>query len=199
MAENAFRPKPLVDANLVTEFGPFHEAEGSHDVDQVQGRDYTYVPGFSGMRYQRDLDLARLHRGEIRGKDVSVLPVNLRWFRTVKGSGSDPDQMRVAHAKNSGYRPVTKEDVDAKPDWITEMPAGAMVAADGTIKTAAGDNALFICSQAVAARNAHRKKVDTEAQVDGMDMRVDGNGAGLGVQGNRIKGAEPYITREASK
>src|SRR3990172_5234482 len=108
MAENAFQPKPLVDVNLVTEFGGI-EDEASFREEAISQHDYTYVPGFSEMRVKRDLDLGKGHRHEIKGKEVAVLPVNRRWVRTGKGPGSDPDMMRAAHAKNTGYRAATKD------------------------------------------------------------------------------------------
>lgn len=180
--------RELYDANVVTEFGAFHEEEGL-DLDAIRQRDYTYVPGFSEMRYNRDCDLTRLAKGEIKAREVSTLPVNVRWFRTVKGTGSDPDQMRVAHARNSGYRVVTKDDI-GQP-WLTDLPPGGMIAPDGVIKTAAGDNALFVASQEVAARNAYRKKKATEDLVDGMEM----DAGGLGHVGKSIKGADPVVTK----
>jgi len=79
--------------------------------------------------------------------------------------------MRVAHAKNLGYRPATKDDI-GQP-WMTELPPGGMIAPDGTIKTAAGDNALFVIGREGAARNALRKKRLTEAMVDGMEMQME--------------------------
>lgn len=184
-----FGPKPLVDSNLVTEFGAFHEAEGTSDVEMVKRRDYTYFPGFSDMRLRRDQDLSRHARGEIKGGEVSTLPVNVRWFRCVKGTGSDPDQMRVAHARNAGYRPVTEKDLGQA--WFTELPPGGMIAPDGTIKTAAGDSAAFVCDQETAARNAFRKKKATEDLVDGMEM----DAGGLGNVGKSIKGSDPVVNK----
>ena len=187
MAE--FHKKPLVDGNLVTEFG--YTEESLQGMDEARN-DYTFVPGFSGLREKRDLDLARLAAGEIKGHEVSVLPVNCRWFRTVKGSGSDLDQMRVAHARNIGYRPVTKADI-GKP-WLTAMPPGGMEMADGTIRSAAGDLALFVADQVVAARNAMRKKMRTEELVDGMQFKA----GGLGEVGKKHK-ADPIVTKEVVK
>jgi len=180
--------KPLVDINLVTEFGGIEDLE-SFKVEGPTQRDYTYVPGFSEMRHKRDMDLGAFHRHEIKANEVSILPVNLRWFRTVKGSGSDPDQMRIAHSRNLGYRAVEKKDI-GQP-WLTAMPPGAQVAPDGTIKSAAGDLVLCMVDQQGAARNAMRRKIATEDMVDGMEM-MDG---GLGVVGKTLK-ADPVITKQ---
>lgn len=180
--------KPLQDINLISEFGGIEDLE-SFKAEGVTQRDYTYVPGFSDMRVKRDLDLGAFKRHEIKAKEVSVLPVNLRWFRTVKGTGSDPDQMRIAHSRNLGYRPVTEKD-KGQP-WMTDLPPGAMVAPDGTVKSAAGDLQLCVVDQQGAARNAMRRKIATEDMVDGMEM-MDG---GLGSVGKSLKGADPQVTK----
>lgn len=188
MADLTQKPKPLVDVNLVSEFGGIEDME-TFQREGVAQRDYTYVPGFSEMRVKRDLDLGAFKRHEIKAGEISTLPVNLRWYRTVKGTGSDPDQMRIAHAKNLGYRAVTKSDV-GQP-WLTGVPPGAQVAPDGTIKSAAGDLVLCVVDQQGAARNAMRRKIAAEEMVDGMEM-ADG---GLGVVGKHVKGADPVVTK----
>src|SRR5574342_38961 len=163
--------KPLVDINLVSDFGGIEDLE-SFKAEGPTQHDYTYVPGFSDLKYKRDLDLGAYARHEIKAKEVSILPVNLRWFRTVKGSGSDPDQMRIAHSRNLGYRAVTKADV-GQP-YLTAVPPGAQIAPDGTIKSAAGDLVLCVADQQTAARNAIRRKIATEEMVDGMEMKEGG-------------------------
>jgi hypothetical protein len=185
----ADKPKPLHNINLVSEFGGIEDLE-SFRQEGVTQRDYTYVPGFSGLRVKRDLDLGAYARHEKKANEVAVLPVNLRWFRTVKGTGSDPDQMRIAHSRNLGYRAVTKDDLAAKNAWLTELPPGAQVAPDGSIKSAAGDLVLCVVDQQGAARNAMRRKIATEEMVDGMEM-LDG---GLGAVGNKL-GAAPEVTK----
>lgn len=179
--------RPLVDVNLISEFGGIEDM-ASFKAEGVQQRDYTYVPGFSEMRWKRDNDLHRFAKHEIKANEVSVLPVNLRWFRTVKGTGSDPDQMRIAHSKNLGYTAVTKGDIGK--DWIKELPPGAQVAADGTIKSAAGDLVLCVVDQQGAARNAMRRKIAAEDMVDGMEL-ADG---GLTKVGQKM-GADPEVTK----
>jgi hypothetical protein len=179
--------KPLVNANLLTEYGEIEDIE-SFKAEGIAQHDYTYTPGFSEMRVNRELALGAYKRNEIRAGEVPTLPVNCRWFRTVKGTGSDPDQMRVAHAKNMGYRAVTKEDVGQA--WLTAVPPGGMVAPDGTIKSAAGDLVLCVIGQQGAARNAMRKKIAAEASVDGLEMSAEG----LGSVGKQFRGAEPTVT-----
>ena len=82
----AEKPKPLVNVNLVSEFGGIEDLE-SFKAEGPTQRDYTYVPGFSEMRYKRDMDLGSYAKHEIKAREVSILPVNCRWFRTVKGAG----------------------------------------------------------------------------------------------------------------
>lgn len=190
MADNAFKPRPLMDVNLVSEFGGV-EDEAAFKAEGVSQRDYTYVPGFSDMRRGRDLALTELARREIKPSEVPILPVNLRWFRTVKGVGSDPDQMRVFAAKNQGYRVVTQADIDAKHPWLTALPPGAMIAADGSIKSSGGDLQLFVIDQQGAAKNSIRKKIATEQMVDGMQF---GEGSLLKV-GEKHKGADPSVVK----
>lgn len=188
MADNPFKPKQLIDANQITEFGGV-ELSAEFIAEGMAQRDYLYVPGGSDARYNRDKDLSRLYRGEIKGNEVRVLQHNVRWFRTVKGAGTDPDNTRVVHAKNQGYRPATNADL-GQP-WLTEMPPGGMLAPDGTIKTAGGDLALFVADQRTAARNAMRKKMATEQSVDGMEFKT----GGLGQVGGRLAGADPFVEK----
>lgn len=188
MANNSFKPKQLIDANQVTEFGGVEDLEQFKTEGPAQ-RDYLYVPGASDMRIKRDEDQSRAYRGEINAKDVATLDWNARWFRTVKGAGSDPDNTRVVHAKNQGYRPATSKDI-GQP-WLRELPPGAIQAPDGTIKTAGGDLALFVADKAVAARNAMRKKIRTEESVNGMEFTA----GGLGTVGKAHKGADPYVEK----
>lgn len=188
MAEKSFKPKQLVDVNAVTEFGGVEDMEQFNTEGPGQ-RDYLYVPGASDARYKRDCDLSSHFRGEIQARDVSTLDWNARWFRTIKGAGSDPDNTRVVHARNQGYRPATKDDLGKV--WLTELPPGGMIAPDGTIKTAGGDLALFVADKQTAARNAMRKKIKTEQSVDGLEFQS----GGLGVTGKQHRGADPFVEK----
>jgi hypothetical protein len=186
--KDPFGPKQLIDAAQITEFGGVEMTDEFMNEGPSQ-RDYLYVPGASDARYNRDCDLAALHRGEIKGRDVRTLDWNARWFRTIKGTGSDPDNTRVVHARNQGYRPATKADLGTA--WLTELPPGGMIAPDGTIKTAGGDLALFVADKQTAARNAMRKKMKAENAVDGLQFEK----GGLGDIGKKVKDADPYVTR----
>lgn len=183
--------KPLQDAELVTEFGGIEDL-GEFNMEGISQFDYSYVPGFSEMRAKRDGELGQYHRHEIRANEVSTLPVNLRWFRAVKGTGSDPDNRRTVHAKRQGYRPVMETDLKAGHKWLTDLPPGAMVAPDGTLKTSGGDLALYVIDQAGAAKNAYRKKKLAEDMVDGLEMQS----GGLGAVGKAHTGADPFVEKK---
>ena len=184
MANDGFKPRPLVDANLVTDFGgveltPEFMAEGTGQ------KDYTYVPGFSEMQVNRQLDLAALHRGEIRGKDVRTLDYNARWYRCANKAG-EADNGRAVAALNEGYVPATKNDI-GKP-WLTKLPPRAQIMPDGTIRISGGDLQLFVTGKENAAKNAMRKKIRTEEMVDGMEF----SSGGLGTV---TKVADPYVEK----
>lgn len=183
---DAFKPKPLVAAELMTEFGGVEDTEELR-ADGPFRKDYTFVPGFSDMRYQRDCDLSKLHRGEIRGSEVRTLSHNLRWYRATMGKGADPDNTRVVAAVSEGYRPVTIKD--RGKEWFKDLPPRSIEMPDGTIKSAGGDLTLFVCDRDVAAKNAMRKKIKTEESVQGMEFEKGGLGT------VKIKGADPYVER----
>jgi hypothetical protein len=184
MGNNPFKPKPLVDVNLVTEFGGIEITDEFRNEGVSQG-DYSYVPGFSEMRVNRELDLAALHRGEIKGKDVRTLNENLRWVRRTERNGN-PDNSRVIKAKGDGYRPVVRGD-EGQP-YMTRLPPNAYYAADGVVTNSGGDLVLMIADKEHAARNAMRKKILTEEMVDGMEFTSGG-------LGNVGKHAQAYVEK----
>ena len=188
MGNDPFKPKPLVDANLVTEFGGVEDLEQFKN-EGISQHDYSYVPGASDQRVARDLAIGAFHRGEIRAKDVPTLEQNCRWFRRANKDG-DPDNKRVVAARNTGYRPATKADIGSS--WLTEMPPGAVENADGTIRSAGGDLQLFVAPKEAAARNAMRKKILAEQMVDGMEFAQ----GGLKQVGAQHKGATPTVTKQ---
>lgn len=187
----AEKKRKLVDANLVTEFGGIEDMESFMAEGPAQ-RDYTYVPGFSEMRVKRDTDLKRLATGEIRGHEVSTLPVNCRWFRNMRGAGSDPDQVRAVYAMNSGYRAVTKDDLTQNHSWLTGMPPGGKIGPDGSILSAGGDLTLYVIDQQGAARNSYRRKKLAEDMVGGMEMQA----GGLGQVAQSHRGADPVVEKK---
>lgn len=182
------KKRQLVNTNLTTEFGGIEDLEG-FKADGPAQQDYLYVPGFTGMRVQRDIDLKRYADGEIKAHEVSTLPVNCRWFRNSKGN--EPDHTRTVHARNQGYRVVTKDDLDQGHAWLTELPPNAMIAPDGVIVSSGKDLALYVIDQAGAAKNAYRKKLRAESMVDGIEMA----GGGLGSVGQAHRGADPQVEK----
>lgn len=185
------KKRPLTNTNLVTEFGGIEDTEGFKEDGPAQ-QDYLYVPGFTGMRVQRDIDLKRYADGEIKAHEVSTLPVNCRWFRTSKGANNEqPDHTRTVHARNQGYRVVTKDDLGQGHPWLTELPPNAMIAPDGVIRSSGNDLALYVIDRDGAAKNAYRKKMKAEQMVDGIEMA----GGGLGNVGQAHRGADPQIEK----
>lgn len=174
--------KPLVDTMMVTEFGGVEESEVFR---QDAGFEYTYVPGYSEKRRQRDAELLEVAHGERKAHDVSSLPVRLHWTRC---SGN---YTKTASRMANGYRAVTKADLDSKPAWLTAMPPGAKLSPSGEITTAAGDLVLMVADQKTAARNAARVQRRQLAQSAAIGSEADGF---LAV-GQSVKGARPTITK----
>jgi hypothetical protein len=149
--------RPLVPTAIRTEFG---DVLDDADFRTSQMEDLTWVPGHSDMRIRRDTELGEVVKGTRKASDVTILPVHMRWVRATKYSGA-PDSKEVTQAGNDGYRPAAKEDI-GKP-WLTRMPAGASVTADGKIRK--GDTELMICDGARAARNAAVKQMAVENMI----------------------------------
>lgn len=174
--------KPLVDAVAVTEFGGIEDLAEFRDEAQ---HDYTYVPGFSDLRRQRDRELGEVVAGERKAANVSTLPVNLRWVRDTGSYG------KTGSARMQGYQAVTKADLDAKPPWLTGMPPGATMGPDGTIRTAAGDLVLMKTTRERAAKNVIRKQRAALAMADAVGADKDGFVA----TSKGMKGVHPTITK----
>jgi hypothetical protein len=151
--------KPVVTAEVINEFGPV-EASAIADNGRIDG---LYTPGFTDMRRERDQKLLEFAEGDITGKEVPVLPVNLRYTRNSNVKSGDPDSTRLVQTKGSGYRAVTKDDV--KKPWLKDLPPGADWAADGTLRK--GDLTLMVADQGTAARNRFRSQTRTMQAVDG--------------------------------
>lgn len=185
--------RPLVDTTIRTEFGDVLEDASFYEVGGAD-RDNTYVPGFSDMRRARDLALADVAAGRKHAHEVTLeaLPVNLRWARTHKVASGAPDgSKQIAHS-GLGYRKVTKDQVGKVP-WLTELPAGATINADGSIQK--GDTVLMVADAKNAARNVARRAAQTARTLD--DAQAAAGGL-LAVAG-KAAGVDPYITKEKSK
>lgn len=181
--------RPLVETTIRTEFGDVLAEPSFYEVGGAD-RDMTYVPGFSDMKRARDITLADVASGRIPKHEakISPLPVNVRWTRTITPKGS-PDGRKQLSSANLGYRAANKKDV-GQP-WLTQLPPGATINADGSIQK--GDCALMVVDGATAARNAARKA----AQTARLSEDVSAARGGLLDVGGRARGADPYVTKEA--
>jgi len=172
--------RPLIQSKPVDEFG-----EAMQELEECSGanvRDLSYVPGFSDLKFQRDLALAEVAQGRRLAQDVPALPVNVRMVRRAGVSGTFQGQKLMA-AANDGYQPITKEHLGQ--DWFTELPPGSRVLEDGTIVNAAGDCQYMYCTGPVAARNLRRKQQRMAEMADSAGLNpvdADGNSTGGIVQ-----------------
>ena len=152
--------RPLVATGVHTEFGQVLDDPQALINTYGQARDLTYVPGFSDLRYARDKALSE---GKT-GKDVPTLPVNLRFVRRANKKG-EPDNFKVQSSTNRKYRPVTVDDVAAKPAWLPEMPAGLEILPDGSMGH--GDTMLMVTDAQNAAKLSAARQVRTHQLVTG--------------------------------
>ena len=184
--------RPLVPTMIRTEFGDVQEDASFYDVGGAD-RDLTYVPGFSDMRRERDLELAAVASGKKARHEAKIapLPVNCYWARTHKVGGGAPDNSKqIAHG-NDGYKVVHKDDIGKQP-WLKALPPGATIDADGAIRK--GDSILMVTDAKTAGRNAARKQVATQRLSNVANIGAAAGGL-LNVQGG-AKGAEPYVRKE---
>lgn len=168
--------RQLVETGIRTEFGDVQEDAAFYD---VQDRDLTYVPGFSELRRARDFALAQIASGEKSKHEVKVptLPVNVRWTRVTTPKGA-PDGMKQISTANLGYKAANKTDIGK--DWLTALPPGAVINADGSIQK--GDTQLMVTDSKTAARNSARKQAATQRMVDPASVGAASGGL-LGVKG----------------
>lgn len=150
----ATEKRKLIRTAPVSEFGEFEAAtfEGVPLGERVM--DPTWVPGWSELRYQRDLQMAEVAQGTRMPNEVDALPVNVRMVRRSTAGGAF-DGRKLMASQNNGYMPITKDHVGE--DWFTDMPAGAKLLEDGTIVNAAGDMQYMYCTAQRAAVNLKGK------------------------------------------
>lgn len=153
---------PVIETTPPDEFGIATDAALVNMALHGQHVGNTYVPGFSDMRIKRDTEIGEVVAGKRAAKDVSTLPVNMRWTRNAKRDGS-PDSEKVFSAGRKGYRAVTKDDI-GQP-WLKDVPAGAQIAADGTIRSQ--DCVLMVATREQAAANAMAKTLKTRQRLEG--------------------------------
>jgi len=163
--------RDLVPTAIRTEFGEVLEDASFHDTAGAN-RDYTYVPGYSDLRRQRDAAIAKeqeLHPGRVNWKNVPSLPARLQWVRVTKVVSGQPDNTKEIDAGTNGYRMVKKTDL-GEP-WFTAMPAGAVERADGSILK--GDTVLMVVDQQQAARNAAINQREIQQQTQRVGSNPD--------------------------
>lgn len=181
--------RPLIDTTIRTEFGDVLESAEFYDVSGAD-RDLTYVPGFSDMRRARDLELAAVASGKKDKRDAKIeaLPVNCRWVRatTVRG---DPDAGKQISSGNLGYTAVTKRSI-GEP-WLSALPPGATVAADGSIRK--GDTMLMVATGKQAARNAAIKASYTRRMHE--EVNVSAMRGDLLDVSSHVKGTDAYVEK----
>jgi hypothetical protein len=178
--------RQLIETYVAPEFGELkNEPEFS---DTFGKRDLTFVPGFSDLRIARDLAVAEVRKGLRDGATVPTLPVNLRWARSQRKDGT-PDSRKMISAGNLGYKVVTKEDI-GQP-WLTALPGGAAIAADGTIRL--GDTTLMVATAEKAGKNAFAKRAKVEQQMAGAMAGFE-----AAAKAFRKKGSDPYAVVEKS-
>ena len=166
------KERPLVKTGFLSDFGEaeIHPEDGPTEI----GVDPTYVPGFSDLRFQRDVEIGQAKRGLRPPHKVSTLPVNCRWAQRTDLKGVPTGRKITKHKKN-GYQFATKDDIGAA--WLTHLPDGAVVAADGTIQM--GDMALMVCSSQRAAANQYRQQQLTMAQLGASLQKAEDMGMAL--------------------
>lgn len=171
--------KPLIETATVDEFGHFDDT----DLLFSDRPDVTYVPGFSDIRRERDIQIAEVVHGDRDPKTVRKLPVNVRWSRSQTINKQEPDSRKIIQAEMDGYRAATKADIGS--EWLTALPPGAKIQADGSITS--GDTKLMVAPAEVAARNRGRKKKLTEAQLASIGGGLDAEASRAGTTADNVK------------
>lgn len=183
---------PLIHTTPPPEFGELKQSPEFHEATGMD-RDFTYVPGFSELRRARDVAIAEVRAGKRPANTVPTLPLNFRWARCVNRKG-EPDSRKVIRAGNRGYKAVTQDQVG--PGKLLEsLPAGASVAADGTIRQ--HDVQLMVATKEAAGRNEFQKRVRTESMSRGAK---EGFEAALRASGIRdVQAGEPTIEQSTGQ
>lgn len=191
---------PLISTSPISEFGDLLDSADFHD-EHGMAQDVTYVPGFSEMRRAHAIKAAEYERGlrgqgpQISRDEIPILDVNLYWARNQNKKG-EPDNTEAFGQSRRGYQFVTKDDV-GKP-WFKELPGGALVQSDGTIRN--GDCVLMVCDRKSAARNELQQRLRTEERVTGTINSFSHaiEEAKRSNPGLITKGLDPSVTIEGS-
>ena len=140
-----------------------------------QGRDLTFVEGYSDRRQQIDDDLRR-------GRDPGTrLSYRLQYVTNQRPNGK-PDGQKITQFLAMGYRPV---QFDAPPEGIV-VPTHAFRTGDGGVQV--GDAQLFYCTAAVAAENEFqgRRAIDERTTDEATSHTLRSAGRELGGVGSDL-------------
>lgn len=174
--------RPLVPSQPLSEFGDLHQSADFND-PHLMDRDGSYVPGFSEMRRDRDIKVAEYQAGKIPASSVPSLPVNLRWARNQLKNGSPDNSKPFVHGRK-GYRAVTADQAGAA--WLTELPPGAQIGPDNTIRN--GDCILMVADAKDAGRSERAKQRLTQERLKGIEYSFEQNANQAGAN----PAAQPY-------
>ena len=163
--------RDVVPTGVMTEFGELKDDPNQNVAMGGQKIDFCFTPGWSEMRWARDVALGEVAKGKRSKAEVPTLPVNVRLVRRTT-PGGQPDGMKQIQSGNRGYVAVTKADI-GQP-WFTALPNGAQVLADGTITK--GDCTYMVCHAEQAARNAYEKDRTTRQRLTGAAERAESAG-----------------------
>jgi hypothetical protein len=156
-------------------------------------RDHSYVPGYSELTRTAALQVAEAQKGLRAVKDVAFVPVRMRWARNQKLSGA-PDSAKVFGHSRKGYRVANgkseKDGGDVGKAWLTQLPPGSEVLADGAIRN--GDCILMVCDADQARKNEFNKRRITEERTKG----AEGAFAKMVEDARVMKGAATYTKIE---
>jgi hypothetical protein len=122
------------------------------------------------MRRKVAEEMAEVKRGLRHPKDVTPLPVGLRWARAQDVAGKPDSSKQFGHGRK-GYRIANGNSKEKGGDvgnaWLKELPPGCTLGADGSIRN--GDTVLMVCSREDAAKSEFAKRRETEARVKGAE------------------------------
>lgn len=156
--------RQLIETQAVSEFGDLTESAAFYDPNLID-RDHTYVPGYSEGQRKVATALNEFHQGRIAKSDIPFQQVRLRWARSQNRAGNPDTAKTYAHG-NKGYRLVNADEHKGQA-WLTQVPPGADIMADGSIRR--GDTVLMYCSREDAAKNELAKRVATEERLTGTE------------------------------
>lgn len=171
MAKTPEQPiRELIPTGILTPFGEVMD-DPANPIEDMLEPDVTWTKGWSDIRLERDKQLAEVAQGKRSPRDVRTLPGNLRLVRRSTVNGK-PDGAKQIKAGNSGYRPVTKQDVGS--EWFKEIPQAATVFPDGSIGL--GDCVYMWADGQAAARNVVRKERLTQERLGAAQARAESAG-----------------------